>query len=90
MEFTVNEQGCRRLSADMLTYLRRILALISEIENQNGTLRGALGEDYDAIARTVRVMASELESAYQELLTISSQMEEYLDRVQQARVTLNQ
>ena len=89
MDFTVNEQGCRNLSADMLTHLRQILTLISEIDSRNSTLRGALGEDYEAIAKTVRVMTAELDSAYQELQTIISQMEEYMRNVRQVRVFLN-
>ena len=89
MQFTVNEQGCRQLSADMLSHMRSIAQLVAEIEGQNGTLRAALGEDYEAIARTVRVMTAELGSAQQELNTIISDMNEYMSRVQQARVSLN-
>lgn len=51
MEFIVNESGCRQLSADMLTNMREIAMLVSEIDSQNGTLKAALGDDYDAIAR---------------------------------------
>lgn len=89
MEFCVNEQGCRQLSADMRNHMYQIAQLISEIEGQNGTLQAALGEDYEAIARTVRVMAAELGSAQQELNTIINDMNEYMSRVQQARVSLN-
>ena len=89
MEFVVNESGCRQLSADMLTNLKDIAGLVAEIDNQNGTLKAALGDDYDAIARTVRVMTSELNSAYQELNTIINDMSEYMAQVHQARVSLN-
>ena len=89
MEFSVNEQGCRQLSMDMLSHMRQIAQLISEIEGQNGTLQAALGEDYEAMARTVRVMTTELGSAQQELNTIINDMNEYMSRVQQARVSLN-
>lgn len=89
MEFVVNENGCRQLSADMLTNLKDIAGLVAEIDNQNGTLKAALGDDYDAIARTVRVMTSELNSAYQELNTIIKDMGEYMAQVHQARVSLN-
>lgn len=89
MEFVVNESGCRQLSADMLTNLKDIAGLVAEIDNQNGTLKAALGDDYDAIARTVRVMTSELNSAYQELNTIIKDMGEYMAQVHQARVSLN-
>ena len=61
MEFIVNESGCRQLSTDMLTNMREIASLVSEIDAQNGTLKAALGDDYDAIARSVRIMASELQ-----------------------------
>jgi len=89
MEFVVNESGCRQLSADMLTNLKDIAGLVAEIDSQNGTLKAALGDDYDAIARTVRVMTSELNSAYQELNTIINDMSEYMAQVHQARVSLN-
>jgi len=89
MEFVVNESGCRQLSADMLTNLKDIVGLVAEIDSQNGTLKAALGDDYDAIARTVRVMTSELNSAYQELNTIIKDMGEYMAQVHQARVSLN-
>ncbi len=89
MEFVVNESGCRQLSADMLTNLKDIAGLVAEIDSQNGTLKAALGDDYDAIARTVRVMTSELNSAYQELNTIIKDMGEYMAQVHQARVSLN-
>lgn len=89
MDFVVNESGCRQLSADMLTNLKEIAGLVAEIDNQNGTLKAALGDDYDAIARTVRVMTSELNSAYQELNTIINDMGEYMAQVHQARVSLN-
>lgn len=89
MEFVVNESGCRQLSADMLTNLKDIAGLVAEIDSQNGTLKAALGDDYDAIARTVRVMTSELNSAYQELNTIIKDMCEYMAQVHQARVSLN-
>ena len=89
MEFVVNESGCRQLSADMLTNLKDIAGLVAEIDSQNGTLKAALGDDYDAIARTVRVMTTELNSAYQELNTIIKDMGEYMAQVHQARVSLN-
>lgn len=89
MEFIVNESGCRQLSTDMLTNLKDIAGLVAEIDSQNGTLKAALGDDYDAIARTVRVMTSELNSAYQELNTIIKDMGEYMAQVHQARVSLN-
>lgn len=89
MQFTVNEQGCRQLSDDMRGHMQSIAALVAEIEGQNGMLRAALGEDAEAIARTVRVMSAELSSAQQELSTIISDMNEYMSRIQQARVSLN-
>lgn len=89
MEFVVNESGCRALSTDMLSNLKEIAGLVSEIDSQNGTLKAALGDDYDAIARTVRIMAGELNSAYQELNTIINDMSEYMARVHEARVSLN-
>lgn len=89
MDFIVNESGCRQLSADMLTNLKDIAGLVAEIDSQNGTLKAALGDDYDAIARTVRIMTSELNSAYQELNTIIKDMGEYMAQVHQARVSLN-
>lgn len=89
MEFVVNESGCRQLSTDMLTNLKDIAGLVAEIDSQNGTLKAALGDDYDAIARNVRVMTSELNSAYQELNTIIKDMGEYMAQIHQARVSLD-
>ena len=89
MEFIVNESGCRQLSTDMLTNMREIASLVSEIDAQNGTLKAALGDDYDAIARSVRIMASELQNAHSELNVIINDMNEYMSRVQQARVSLD-
>ena len=89
MEFVVNESGCRQLSTDMLSSLKEIAGLVAEIDGQNGTLRAALGDDYDAIARTVRIMTAELNSAYQELNTIINDMGEYMARVHEAKVSLN-
>lgn len=89
MEFIVNESGCRQLSTDMLTNMREIASLVSEIDAQNGTLKAALGDDYDAIARSVRIMASELQNAHSELNVIINDMNEYMSRVHQARVSLD-
>lgn len=89
MQFSVNEQGCRQLSADILSQMRGIAQLVSEIDGQNGMLQAALGEDYGAIARSVSVMTAELGSAQQELNTIITDMNEYISRVQQARVSLS-
>ena len=89
LEFVVNENGCRQLSADMLTSLKEIAGLVAEIDSQNGNLKAALGDDYDAIARTVRIMSGELNNAYQELNTIINDMGEYMAQVHQARVSLN-
>lgn len=89
MEFVVNESGCRQLSEDMLSNLKEIAGLVAEIDNQNGNLKAALGDDYDAIARTVHIMSGELNNAYQELNTIINDMGEYMAQVHQARVSLN-
>lgn len=89
MKFVVNESGCRQLSEDMLSNMREIDVLISEIDSQNGTLKAALGDDYDAIAESVRYMTSQLASAQSELNVIINDMNEYMSRVHQARVSLN-
>lgn len=89
MKFVVNESGCRQLSEDMLSNMREIDVLISEIDSQNGTLKAALGDDYDAIAESVRYMTSQLASAQLELNVIINDMNEYMSRVHQARVSLN-
>lgn len=89
MEFVVNERGCRQLSADMLLSLKEIAGLVTKIDSQNGTLKAALGDDYDTIARTVRIMTAELSGAYQELNTIINDMSEYMARIHEARVSLD-
>lgn len=88
MEFTVNEAGCRQLSIDMMTTLRDIAKLVKEIENNNNLLRSALGEDYESIARTVRVMAEALGQAEGEMNTVIHNMEEYIRTVGLARIAL--
>lgn len=89
MEFIVDENSCRQLSKDMLLNLKEIAGLISEIDDQNGTLKAALGEDYGAIARIVSIISGELNNAQQELNTIIKDMGEYMKLVQQVRVSLN-
>lgn len=84
MDFIVNESGCKKLCIDMLTNLKEINGLINEFQDHDGILKAALGDDYDAIAKTVRVMNSELISAYQELTTIINDMNEYVEHVQNA------
>ena len=88
MEYIIDESGCRRLSMDMLSHLKDIAAIVSEIDSQNGTLKAALGDDYEAIARSVRVMTSELQNAYSELNVIIADMNEYMELVHQARIAL--
>lgn len=73
----------------MLTNLKEISGLINEFQDHDGTLKAALGDDYDAIAKTVRVMNSELSSAYRELTSIINDMNEYVERVQNVRKGLN-
>ena len=89
MEFVMDEAQCRQLSEDMLTSLRTLAVLINDIDSQNGTLRAALGDDYEAIARSVRSMKTELGNAYSELNGIINDMSEYISRVHQARIALN-
>jgi len=88
-EYKIDENGCKGLSEAMLVQLREIAGVISEIQNQEGTLRAALGDDYDAIAKKIRVMSGELDGAYKELDTIIKDMKEYITRVGQARVALD-
>ena len=89
MDFVVNEHECKNLCTEMLINLREIAGLINEFQDHDGTLKAALGDDYDAIAKTVRVMSSELGNAYQELNTIINDMKEYVERVINVRKGLN-
>lgn len=89
MDFTINENGCKKLCTDMFINLKEINSLINECQDHDGTLKAALGDDYDAIAKIVRVINSELSSAYQELTTIINDMNEYVERVQNIRKGLN-
>lgn len=89
MEFIVNESGCRQLSTDMLEYMKEIARLIAEIEAHNGLLKEALGEDYIRIDNSVKRMASELSNAQSELNVIINDMNEYMSRVHQAKVSLD-
>lgn len=87
-EFIVNESGCREMSADMLKELKRIIILVGELDSQNGTLRAALGEDYEAIEKSVHIMKGALVDAQAELDVIIKDMNEYMEEVQQVRVVL--
>ena len=89
MEFIMNEQGCHQLSTDLLQTMRQIAGLVSDIQSKNSTLRSALGDDYDAIAKSVNIMTSELNNAQSELNVIIADMNEYIERVKQARIALN-
>lgn len=88
MEFTVNEQGCRALETEILQLMRQITVCVSDIQNSTNMLRNALGEDYDSIGRSVALMANELQQAQQNAGVIASNMDEYIQRVGQARVAL--
>ena len=63
MEFIVNEQGCQVLSQEMYNGLDQISNLISELESMDGTLRNALGDDYESIGKNINEMKSEFENA---------------------------
>ena len=89
MEFTMNEQGCHAFCNDAQDIMKRIAALVSDIDSQNNTLKAALGNDYEGIAKNVGMIASELGSAQLELNTILQNMTDYLSRVGQTRYTLN-
>ena len=88
MEFIVNEKGCQQLSLDMLKNMREIAQIVSAIESQNSTLKAALGDDYDSIASSVRIMTAELTNAQSELNIIIDDMSAYMEKVHQARVSL--
>lgn len=87
-EFAVDERGCREMSTDMLKELKDIVGLVDEIDSQDGTLRAALGEDYESIAKSVRIMKGALVDAQAELNVIIRAMNEYMAQVQQVRITL--
>lgn len=89
MEFLVNEQGCRNLIGEMYNEMNKLGTLISELESMDGTLRMALGDDYQAIGRSISLMKSEFTDAYREFRTIAQDMDEYMSRVHQVRVVMN-
>ena len=88
MEYLINETGCRQLSLDILGDMRQIAGILSDFSSNDSILRRALGEDYDAFNRSVRVIASQLNSASGELSIINSNMQEYMQRVHQTRVVI--
>ena len=89
MEFIVNEQGCNNLSNEMLDGLNKLGTLISELEAMDGTLRTALGDDYESIGRNVSVMKNELGDAFREFKVIIIDMKEYMAKVKQIRAVIN-
>lgn len=88
MEFIVNEQGCKNLINEMYSGMRDLSNLISELESMDGTLKAALGEDYDSIGRSVSVMKSEFADALREFRQVVTDMNEYMSRVHQVRVAM--
>lgn len=90
MDFIVDEAGCRRLSMDMLENMKGIATLVSYAEENDDTLKVALGDDYMAIATSVNYIKNELQLAEKELNIIIEDMNEYIARVKQARVALEE
>ena len=88
MEFIVNEQGCQVLSQEMYNGLDQISNLISELESMDGTLRNALGDDYESIGKNINEMKSEFENALREFRVIVEEMNEYMNKVHQIRVVM--
>ena len=89
MEFSVNEQGCQNLSEEMFNGLNEIGNIISELESMEGTLRSALGDDYESIGQSTNRMKSELGDALREFKIILKDMKEYMSRVHLIRVVMN-
>ncbi|MBO4696640.1 MAG: hypothetical protein J5643_05050 [Lachnospiraceae bacterium] len=89
-EFFVNENGCRVLSEQMYKCMVEIHKRIEEIDQRNGSLKEALGDDYGAIARSVMTMKGEIANGYKELRTVIIDMSEYLSRVKKVRVALGE
>lgn len=89
MEFKVNEQACKNLITEMYNNLKGIQSLVNELESKDAVLRAALGEDYGAIAKSIRAMSGELMNAYQEFNTIIDNTTEYVARVQKIKDILD-
>lgn len=89
MEFIVNEQGCRNLENEMAVGLGKLTTLISELEAMDGTLKAALGDDYESIGGNVDVMKAELEESKIVFGKVIQKMQEYMAKVGQIRVVLN-
>lgn len=89
MEFIVDETGCRNLAENMRQHLAAIRARVDAIAQQDRTLHAALGSDYEAIGRTARTMSEELEAAQRNMDITIRNMEEYISRVGQIRISLN-
>ena len=88
MEFIVNEQGCQVLSQEMYNGLDQISNLISELESMDGTLRNALGDDYESIGKNINEMKSKFENALREFRVIVEEMNEYMNKVHQIKVVM--
>lgn len=89
MEFIMNEQGCQSFCEDAQDIMKRIAVLVSDIESQNNTLKAALGDDYEGIAKNVKMITSELGNAQLELNAILQNMTDYISKVGQTRYILN-
>ena len=89
-EFIVNENGVHNLIGLMESRLQEIQRLASDISSSTGLLRSALGEDAGTIEQRIRAVEQELQSARGEMNIITADMRQYIAKVKQVRVTLEQ
>ena len=89
-EFIVNEKGVDNLIGLMESRLQEIQRLTGDIGSSVALLRSALGEDAGTIEQRIHTVEQELQSAQGEMNIITADMRQYIAKVKQVRVTLEQ
>lgn len=89
-EFIVNEKGVDNLIGLMESRLQEIQRLTGDIGSSVALLRSALGEDAGTIEQRIHTVEQELQSARGEMNIITADMRQYIAKVKQVRVTLEQ
>lgn len=88
-DFTVDEKGCDTLMQNLENNIRQIALIDNDLADSLPTLRRALGDDYEGLKNSIKIITDQLGEAIQQLSIVRSCTSEYMARVKQIRVTLN-
>ena len=88
-EFIVRIPECRQLNENLMLNLKIIAETVDETEKNRAVIRQALGNDADAILRSVGKIHSLLESTLKSLDEIEKFTTAYIKEVGEVTVILN-